>query len=68
MDDFNTTLLLLSKKIKLGKPKKFKYDSGNHHYLETETRMARQFSDGTPISLGLEIIQPIDLNDKVKFI
>lgn len=50
---------------------KFKYDTGYIHFLETEAQMRQDQSwtaDGTPINLGLEIIQPIDLNDPVKFV
>lgn len=67
--EFNTTLSNNPDKIII-KGIKFNYKSGNPNYLETETRMRQNNSmpDGTPINLGLEIIQPIDLNEKIKFV
>ena len=68
--EFNTTLVNNPDKIKVQRSK-FNYQDGNGIYLETETRMRQNNSrmpDGTPINLGLEILQPINLNDKVKFI
>ena len=67
--EFNTTLVNHPDKIKVQRSK-FNYKDGNGLYLETETRMRQNNSrmpDGTPINLGLEILQPININDKIKF-
>ena len=67
--EFNTILVNHPDKIKVQRSK-FNYQDARARYLETETRMRQDNSrmpDGTPINLGLEILQPININDKIKF-